>query len=160
MGLIQLPTFRMGPGEQIVPLQYSHLFQLKLGPHEQEYEKFIPGYRDYVYDNSEGGWSWTGIGGGKVVCCFGVRPIWDHCVECWFIPSEGLDRHARTTLVGARKVLQSIFDSYDITRMQIFVKCEHEVALRFAKALYFDVECRLRKFGPEGADYYSMARFE
>jgi hypothetical protein len=51
-------------------------------------------------------------------------------------------------------------DSYDITRMQITVKCDHPIAVRFAKSLYFDVECRLRKYGPEGADYYSMARFD
>jgi hypothetical protein len=44
--------------------------------------------------------------------------------------------------------------------MQIFVKVENTRALRFAKALQFEVECILRKFGPEGADYYAMARFE
>ena len=73
MSLIQLPTFRMRPDEQIVPLQYEHLFMIKLGPHEQEYERVIPGYRDYIYDISEHGWSWTAIGRGKVVACYGRR---------------------------------------------------------------------------------------
>ena len=53
-----------------------------------------------------------------------------------------------------------VSEDYDITRMQIYVKDQHMVALRFAKALHFEVECKLRKFGPEGADYYSMARFK
>ena len=52
MGLIQLPTFQMRTDEQIVPMQYEHLFGLKLGPHDAEYEKYIPNYRDYIYDNS------------------------------------------------------------------------------------------------------------
>ena len=160
MGLIQLPTFKMRPDEQIVPLTYEHLFAMKLGPHELEYEKHIPGYLDYVWDNSVLGWSYTAIGKGRVICCFGVREIWKGVVECWFIPGQGLDEHARSTLVGARAILQDVMDNYGITRMQIFVKCDHAIAVRFAKALYFDVECRLRKYGPEGADYYSMARFE
>lgn len=160
MSLIQLPTFRMRPDEQIVPLQYEHLFMIKLGPHEQEYERVIPGYRDYIYDISEHGWSWTAIGRGKVVACYGLRQIWPHMVECWFIPGEGLENHARTTLVGARATLAQAFEDYDISRMQIYVKDQHMVALRFAKALHFEVECKLRKFGPEGADYYSMARFK
>jgi len=160
MSLIQLPTFQTRPDEQIVPLQHAHLHMIKLGPHEQEYERVIPNYRDYIYEISDPQWSWTAIGRGKVVACYGVREIWPHMVECWFIPGEGLDNHARTTLVGARATLQSVFDNYGITRMQIYVKDQHMVALRFAKALHFEVECKLRKFGPEGADYFSMARFE
>ena len=76
------------------------------------------------------------------------------------LPGEGLEDHARSTLVGARAILGDIIGQSGIRRMQIFVKCDHMVALKFAKALYFEVECKLRKFGPEGADYFSMARFE
>jgi hypothetical protein len=160
MSLIQIPTFKMRHDEHIVPLQREHLSLIELGPHEQEYERVIPNYRDYIYNISEPGWSFTAIGRGKIIACYGLRQIWPHLVECWFIPGEGLDKHARTTLVGARATLQDAFDNYGIARMQIFVKDQHMVALRFAKALHFDVECKLRKFGPEGADYYSMARFK
>lgn len=160
MALIQLPTFKMRPDEQIVPLQYNHLFNIDLGPHELEYERHIPGYLDYVYDNSVMGWSWTAIGRGKVICCFGLRDIWPGLVEAWFIPGEGLDKHARSTLVGARAIMDEVMAQSDIRRIQIFVKSQHMVALRFAKALHFEVECELRKFGPEGADYYCMSRFE
>ena len=67
MSLIQLPTFKMRPDEQIVPLQFNHLLNLELGPHEKEYARNIPGYLDYVYENSEQGWSWAAIGRGKAV---------------------------------------------------------------------------------------------
>ena len=160
MGLIQLPTFKMRPDEQIVPLQYNHLLSLKLGPHEEEYAKHIPGYLDYIYENSEHGWSWAAIGRGRVICVFGVKDVWPGHVEAWFLPGEGLEDHVRSTLVGARAILGDIIGQSGIRRMQIFVKCNHMVALKFAKALHFEVECKLRKFGPEGADYFSMARFE
>ena len=150
----------MRPDEQIVPLTYEHLFQIQLGPFERELSQVIPGYLDYVWDSSELGWSWTAIGKGRVICCFGVREVWPKVVECWFIPGKGLNEHTRSTLVGARAILQDVIDHYDITRMQIIVNSQHVVAFRFAKALYFDVECKLRKYGPEGADYYMMARFD
>ena len=160
MGLIQLPTFKMRPDEQIVPLQFNHLLSLELGPHEQEYARHIPGYLDYVFENSEQGWSWAAIGRGKVICVFGVRDWWPGVVEAWFLPGKGLENHARSTLVGARALLGEIIGQSGVRRMQIFVKCDHMVALKFAKALYFEVESTHRKFGPEGADYYSMVRFE
>ena len=160
MSLIQLPTFKMRPDEQIVPLQYNHLLSIELGPHEQEHAVNISGYLDYVYENSEHGWSWAAIGRGQVVCVFGVRDIWSGVVEAWFIPGKGLENHTRSTLIGARALLAEVMTSSGIRRMQIFVKCDHMVALRFAKALHFEIECRHRKFGPEGADYYSMVRFE
>ena len=160
MGLIQLPTFKMRPDEQIVPLQYNHLLNIELGLHEQEYAANISGYLDYVWDNSEHGWSWAAIGRGQVVCVFGVRDIWPGVVEAWFIPGKGLENHTRSTLIGARALLAEVMTTSGIRRMQIFVKCDHMVALRFAKALHFEIECKHRKFGPEGADYYSMVRFE
>jgi len=160
MSLIQLPTFKMRPDEQIVPLQFNHLLSLELGPHEKEYARHIPGYLDYVFENSEQGWSWAAIGRGKVICVFGVRDWWPGVVEAWFLPGEGLENHARSTLVGARALLGEIISQSGVRRMQIFVKCDHMVALKFAKALYFEVESTHRKFGPEGADYYSMVRFE
>jgi hypothetical protein len=160
MGLIQLPTFKMRSDEQIVPLQWSHLSSIKLGKHELEYASHIDQYLDYVWENSEDGWSWSGIGRGRVVCVFGVRYVWPGLVEAWFMPGEGMEDHIRSILVGARAVLGDVMSHSDIRRMQIFVKEGHTAALRFAKALNFEVECKLRKFGPEGADYYSMARFE
>lgn len=160
MGLIQLPTFKIRSDEQIVPLQWSHLSNIKLSKHELEYASYIDNYLDYVWENSEDGWSWTGIGRGKVVCVFGVRYIWPGLVEAWFVPSENMEDHVRSILVGSRQLLGEVMALSDIRRMQIFVKVENTAAFRFAKALNFEVECKLRKFGPEGADYYSMARFE
>lgn len=159
MGLIQLPTFKMRPDEQIVPLAINHLELLELQEHELQYVETIPHYLDYIFENSELGWSWAGIGQGKVVCCFGLRPIWKGVAEAWLVPGKGLEDHARTLLVGARTLFDQAVSDSDITRLQIYVKEENEVALRFAKAIGFDVESKLRKFGPEGADYIGLVRF-
>ena len=48
----------------------------------------------------------------------------------------------------------NIFSTYN------FPRASPIAPFKFAKALRFEVESVMRKFGPEGADYYSMVRFE
>ncbi len=70
MGLVQLPEFRMSSDEQLVPLRYEHVARMRLADDNKEYMEYIPNYIDYIWDNSEDGWSWAGIGRGKVVIAF------------------------------------------------------------------------------------------
>ena len=53
----------------------------------------------------------------------------------------------------------NIFDDYDLKRLQITVSYHNNTAYKFAKSLYFKKEGVLKKYGPEGADYFMMARF-
>ena len=64
MGLVQLPEFRMSSDEQLVPLRYEHVARMRLADDNKEYMEYIPNYIDYIWDNSEDGWSWAGIGRG------------------------------------------------------------------------------------------------
>ncbi len=159
MGLIQLPEFRMSQDEQIVPLRYEHLARMRMAEDSKEYMEYIPNYIDYIWDNSEDGWSWAGIGRGKVVTVFGIRHIWHGLAEMWMVPGEGLSKHAISLVRGARAVTDIALQDYGVRRLQICVKVENDSAFKFAKALHFEVESVMRKFGPEGADYYMMTRF-
>lgn len=158
--MIQLPEFRMSHDEQIVPMRYEHLFDFEFSGDTIEYIENIPDYARYVWDNSQEGWSWTAIGRGKKIAIFGFRDIWDGLVEAWFIPGQGLSKHSRSTLVGARAIMEDAISQTRIRRLQITVKKDNDTAFKFAKALGFEVESIMRKFGPEGADYYMMARFK
>lgn len=157
--IVQLPQFRMNPDEHIIPLQYEHLFDFELQEHEREYARAIPDYLRYVWDNSMEGWSWSAVGRGKIIAIFGLREYWGGTVEAWFLPGENLKYHTPSVVRGARAILGGAIRDYDITRMQICVKTTNDTAFRFAKALDFEVESTMRKFGPEGADYYMMVRF-
>ena len=159
MGMVQLPQFRMSQDEHIVPLRYEHISRLPPTDDSIEYMKYIPGYLDYIWDNSADGWSWAAIGKGKVIAIFGLRMIWSGLAEMWMVPGKGLDRHAISLVRGARAVTDSALSDYGVRRLQITVKVENDTAFRFAKALHFEVESIMRRFGPEGSDYYMMVRF-
>ncbi len=158
MGMVQLPEFRMSADEQLVPLSYDHLQRLQPTDDTIEYMKYIPNYLDYIWDNSIDGWSWAGIGRGKIAAVFGIRMIWDGLAEMWMVPGASINRHAISLVRGARAVTDSTLRDYGVRRLQIVVKVENDTAFKFAKALRFEVESVMRKFGPEGADYYLMTR--
>ena len=159
MGLIQIPEFRMSNDEHIVALKYEHLTRIQHNEDTKEYIKNIPNYIDYIWDNAVSGSSWTAICRGRVIAVFGIRYIWNGLAEMWMIPSKDIHKNAMSLVRGARALTDTAIRDYEIKRLQICVKVENDVALRFAKSLGFSVESVMTKFGPEGADYYMMVRF-
>tara|TARA_R110002153_G_scaffold100562_1_gene236551 strand:- start:3604 stop:4083 length:480 start_codon:yes stop_codon:yes gene_type:complete len=159
MGMVQLPQFRMSADEHIVPLRYEHISRLSLTDDSIEYIRHIPSYLDYIWDNSADGWSWAAIGKGKVIAVFGIRMIWTGLAEMWMVPGRDMGSHAISLVRGARAITDSALQDYGVRRLQITVKAENDTAFRFAKAMHFEVESVMTKFGPEGSDYYMMVRF-
>ena len=159
MGLIQIPKIRMSPDESIVSLRHDHLMKIDYNEDTKEYIKNISNYIDYLWANAEAGSSWAGIGRGKVVAAFGIKPIWNGLAEMWMIPGTDIGRHTISIVRGAKVLTDSAIRDYDLKRLQIAVRVENDTAFRFAKSLGFGVESIMKRFGPEGADYYMMARF-
>ena len=158
--MIQLPTLRLANNLVIVPFSQNHLLSMELRPFEKEYVETIPDYYEYIGENAMPGFSWTAMSYRRPIAVFGVRPLWSTNFEAWLIPGEGIENNAISVLRGARHILDSIFTEFDLMRLQITVRCENEIAFKFAKRLRFDVESVMRKFGPEGADYYLMTRIK
>lgn len=96
----------------------------------------------------------------KPVACFGFVPIWEGVAEAWLIA----DDKARTKPIGMTKVGKTFFDiaeiSYSLHRVQISVRTQDTRAHRWAIALGFKEEGVMRKYGPDGADHYIMARYK
>ena len=159
MGLIQIPKIRMSPDESIVSLRHDHLMKIDYNEDTKEYIKNIPNYIDYLWANAEAGSSWAGIGRGKVVAAFGIKPIWNGLAEMWMIPGTDIGRHTISIVRGAKVLTNSAIKDYDLKRLQIGVRTENDTAFRFAKSLGFGVESVMKRFGPEWSDYYMMARF-
>lgn len=103
--------------------------------------------------------SWTVVGRGRPVCCFGLWQLWDGVAEAWMLPDEEIDKYAISVTRGARRVLDKAIQDIGIRRLQIAVRVQNDTAYKFAEALYFKTECVMKHYGPEGADYYLMARY-
>ena len=159
MALVQLPQVRMGHDEHIVPLSYEHLTRIRLKKENRDFVNVIPNYLDYVWDHAVDGMSWAGIGRGKVISAFGIRPFWDGVAEMWLVPGEEIDRHAISVIRASKQLTDTAIANNGIKRLQICVNTNNDTAFRFAKALRFEVKSVMRKYGPDGSDYYMMVRF-
>jgi RimJ/RimL family protein N-acetyltransferase len=100
----------------------------------------------------------TAFCGFQPVACFGFVPIWSGVGEAWLIA----DDKARAKPIGMTKVARLFFDilpiSYELHRVQIAVRTSDTRAHKWALFLGFKEEGIMRRYGPDGADHYIMAR--
>jgi RimJ/RimL family protein N-acetyltransferase len=100
----------------------------------------------------------TAFYGSQPVACFGFVPIWTGVGEAWLIA----DDKARSKPIGMTKMAKLFFDilqiSYELHRVQIAVRTSDTRAHKWALFLGFKEEGIMRRYGPDGADHYIMAR--
>ena len=74
------------------------------------------------------------------------------------IPTVNVNRSAIALIKGGRHILDHIQDEYDVRRLQITVRSSNKTAYKYAEKMYFKTEGLMERYGPEGDDYYLMAR--
>ena len=100
----------------------------------------------------------TAFIGAKPVTCFGAYRIWSGMGEAWMI-SDDAARYRPIQMTKAARYFIDIVSVYlALHRLQITVKNSDKRALRWATALGFESEGLLKKFGPDGSDFFMMAR--
>jgi hypothetical protein len=155
-----LQGYGLANNQEIVPFQPGHLNELELRPDELAYLANIPKYFDNLVGHAQPGTSWTGIANDKVVCCFGLRLLWRGVAEAWLLPGVGIERNPIAVLKNGRRLMQEAMYDLGVERLQITVKVSNNTNVNFAKALYFEVESTMKRYGPEGDDYFMMVRFD
>ena len=158
--MIQLPKLRLSYGEMIVPFRPSHADKIELNDRELYYEGLVPNYRGYIAQMAEPGLSWAGVYNEQVVVCFGVRTVWPGVGDAWLLSSPSVSAHALSVVRSARMIFADIFKTEAFSRVHISVDSANDSAFKFAKALGFEVEGIMRQFGPDGSNYYMMARIK
>lgn len=96
---------------------------------------------------------------GKPVVCFGVIPVWNGVAEAWFIADDIARGEPLALTRMTRRFLDIAEISLRLHRLQITVRTTHKQAIAWAKALKFENEGTMRKYGPDGVDYFFMARY-
>jgi hypothetical protein len=96
---------------------------------------------------------------GRVAAIFGFVEIWNGLSEAWLIA----DDTARRTPLAFTKTAIFVLDIAQISmrlhRLQITVRTTDKRAEKWARAIGFEPECVMRKYGPDQVDYFLMARF-
>lgn len=91
------------------------------------------------------------------VMCSGIIDLWKGCGEGWFIAAKELLDYPVTLSRATKEVLHEEIVKTNYRRVQVNVRADWKVAIRFSQFLGFKEEGLMEKFGPEGADYLRMS---
>lgn len=94
---------------------------------------------------------------GRVVCCAGIRKIWDGRGEAWAV----FDKKVRNEFLSVHRIVRKFLDASPLKRVEASVFVDFEAGHRWVKALGFKLEAPSRKgYWPGGIDaaLYSRVR--
>ena len=95
--------------------------------------------------------------GKKPIAVWGSVSIWDGVEEAWFITEEFTRRYAVSMTRVAKLFISLRFQEASLHRLQITVRCDDKRAVRWAECLGFQTEGTMKKYGPDGSDFYLMS---
>jgi RimJ/RimL family protein N-acetyltransferase len=93
-----------------------------------------------------------------IVACAGVSAMWDGVAEGWIVLSAYAAKHRVSVARYTERLFDDIMKHNNLWRIQASIHTTDEKAIRFAQWLDFEYEGVMRKFGPDGSDYFRYAR--
>ena len=141
-----------------IDYEAAHLEQLMQGDLNAGAERL--GYMmQYAGRLEQPGWAYTAVDQGEVLFCTGIVDLWPGTGEVWFIGSQEIHRKPRKVIEYCRGAMRRCALENDLWRIQGVCRADWPSALRFAEFFGFENEGLMRRYGPEGADYYRVAWF-
>ena len=115
--------------------------------------------REEVKTLEEATWKYVTLFDEDTILCFGgVHLLWKGVGECWIMLSNEGKLKPLTVAKYTIKLFDDIMSKDSLVRMQASVSASDPKAISFAKWLGFEVEGLMKKYGPDGNDYYRLAR--
>jgi hypothetical protein len=143
---------------KVVPYQRSHGdYIIHFGMNEKLMD-VDASYQNNRIDHEEPGMAFTLLHNDLPVVSGGVILLWDGVGEGWVMSSKRIFDYKITAASIIKKRLDLICENNKIWRLQTSVKAKFTTGIRFATWLGLTKEGLMRKFGPDGSDYYKMAK--
>jgi len=147
---------KLPAGIVIVPFMREHALKFKfeqpdLNGHE------IHELQQRLCDQVEAGIGITVMQRGTPIGIFGAAKIWDGLHEAWFMVGEATRRYGIAMTKVAKKFILLKFQEDSLNRLQITVRCDDVRAYKWAKCLGFSEDGVMRRFGPDGSDFFMMS---
>ena len=111
-----------------------------------------------ICNYSQSGNAFTMFVNGKPSFAFGLVVLWNGVAEGWVIASQNI---FDVKFLAARTILDKMIEvckKNKIKRLQTSVKAEFKEGVRFATWLGMEIEGLKKNYGPDGSDYYQLAR--
>ena len=111
-----------------------------------------------ICNYSQSGNAFTMFVNGKPSFAFGLVVLWNGVAEGWVIASQNI---FDVKFLAARTIINKMLEvckKNKIKRLQTSVKAEFKEGVRFATWLGMEIEGLKKNYGPDGSDYYQLAR--
>jgi hypothetical protein len=94
----------------------------------------------------------------EILAIIGYLGINDGAVELWALTSKLCSKYSLAFHRTLKKHLEIFIKANNLRRVQMTVSQDYSEGIKWAKALGFEPEGILRKYGPDGSDYIMMGR--
>jgi len=149
---------KLDESRKLVEFHPGFLKLMNLRKWDQVFPNNIPDYDQLTKMYCDIGYAWCGVADGKPVCAFGVVPLWRGVGDVWMVTDVELPTYGRTF----HRVAKQMFDIYIgelwMVRLQCTVHSRNFQAIKWIKKMRFLEEGLLKKYGPDGHDFYMFAR--
>jgi len=143
---------------EIRTLQYNDIFDIET--REEDKERFI--YQSYdewwaIIEKSD---AYTILYNNEILWCGGICIYQKWIGEAWILCSKIANNYPIITFRTTKKILDKIINIRNLPRTQAVSRNNCERDQRFLECLGFQREGKLRKYGPDGNDYYMYSRIK
>ena len=144
---------------QIKPFKKIHADQIVSYGMNDKLMEIDAGYKDnrlFNYTKSENGF--TMFIDSKPVFAIGIVLLWDGVAEGWVLANQNVYEIKYLAAKTMKELTEEMCQRNKIKRLQTSVKAEFKLGLRFATWLGLEIEGLKKNYGPDGSDYYQLAR--
>ena len=146
--MVKLKPFKKSDADKIVSFGMNHkLMEIDAGFEENR-----------ICNYSQPGNAYTMWIDNKPVFSFGMVILWKGVAEGWVMASQNI---FDVKFLAAKTITSMMINhckKNKIKRLQTSVKAEFKEGVRFATWLGMEIEGLKKNYGPDGSDYYQLAR--
>ena len=146
--MVKLKPFKKSDADKIVSFGMNH----KLMEIDASYAD------NRICNYSQPGNAYTMWVDDKPVFSFGMVILWKGVAEGWVMASQNI---FDVKFLAAKTITSMMINhckKNKIKRLQTSVKAEFKQGIRFATWLGMEIEGLKKNYGPDGSDYYQLAR--
>ena len=146
--MVKLKTFKKSDADKIVSFGMNHkLMEIDAGFEENR-----------ICNYSQPGNAYTMWVDDKPAFSFGMVILWKGVAEGWVMASQNVFDIRFLAAKTMKELTEEMCQRNKIKRLQTSVKAEFKLGIRFATWLDLEVEGLKKNYGPDGSDYYQLAR--
>ena len=136
----------------------SHFFQMTYNAFDRKTIDEQESHEEMIAELNSHGHSIAFLHDKQILALFGFHEMWTGVLEVWMLPAPQIRGHVVTGHRAALRFFPFLASQYRAKRLQFAVCCTNVVADIWAKRCYFEREGLMRRYGPDGSDYFLYAR--